>query len=126
MGRVLLFDRPTVERLERKRLARKLPRRVGQITDLIPRRRGPKPSLGPSPTDVARNEEIQRTRVELEAAGHGDVSARAVRLRAARNIAARQPRLLPTHYVQDGLLRAHYDYAVNALLAKSEKACKSA
>jgi hypothetical protein len=126
MGPVHLFDRASVERLERRRLARKLPRRVKRINDLIPRRRGPAPSVGPSPIDVARNAEIQRARVELEAAGHQNMSARAVRLRAARNIAARQPRLLPADYVQDGQLRAHYDYAVNALLAKAEKACKSA
>jgi hypothetical protein len=123
MGRVHLFDRVSVERLEQRRLARKLPRRVKRITDLIPRRRGRPPSAGPSPIDVARNAEIQRARVEMQAAGRS-VSDRAVRLRAARTMAARQPWLLPADYVEDGHLRPHHDYAANALLAKAERACK--
>jgi hypothetical protein len=40
MGRVHLIEPASVERLERKRHARKLPRRVKRITNLLPRPRG--------------------------------------------------------------------------------------
>jgi hypothetical protein len=53
MGRVHLFDRATVERLERRRVARKLPRRVKRIVDLAPRRRG-------APKKDAQRAELRR------------------------------------------------------------------
>jgi hypothetical protein len=95
------------------------------------RGRGPKPASSPSTVNVARNGEVEQARQELEAEHRDGLrlkppSARAARLRAAQNIAAREPQLLPAEYTRDGRLRAHYDDAAIALLAKAEKACKLA
>jgi hypothetical protein len=95
------------------------------------RRRGPKPAVSVSPINVERNAALDQARLELDAEHRGGLrpkppSARAVRLRAAENIAANKPHLLPADYVQGGQLRAHYGDVAIALLAKAEKACKSA
>jgi hypothetical protein len=67
MGSVHLLDRADVERLERKRLARKLPSRVKRITDLIPRRRG-------RPRNDAQRAELRHLFYELrrELTGRSD------------------------------------------------------
>ena len=95
------------------------------------RRRGPKPELSVSPINVERNAAVDQGRLELDAEHRAGLrlkpaSARAVRLRAAKNIAANQPHLLPADYVQAGQLRDHYDEPAIQLLAKAENACKSA
>jgi hypothetical protein len=68
------------------------------------RRRGPLPTDSPSPINMNRAQAVEDARLELQAEHEAGLrakrpSARAARLRAARNIAQSDLRLLPADYV---------------------------
>ena len=70
------------------------------------RRRGPRPSATPSPINVERARAVEEARLELQAELEAGIrtkpiSARAARLRAAQNIAAHSPRLLPSDHIAE-------------------------